>query len=238
MRIYIGHDDREPMATRGAVRSLQRVADIQPEVLRVQKLQSQGLLTRTFDYRSGCDYDLVSNASQSTRFAISRFLVPIICQRQWALFVDSDVVFIRDPFEILSGIDDSKAVYVVKHDTGLFYDGEKMAGQRQEVYSRKGWSSVMLFNCKHPANERLSLRDINERPGRDLHAFYWLADDEIGELSPVWNWLVDMQPPPENVGIAHFTLGGPFTPGWPGAPSDELWYERAGVKVLAGGSHP
>jgi hypothetical protein len=81
----------------------------------------------------------------------------------------------------------------------------------------------MLFNCEHPANQRLSVRDVNERVGRDLHALYWLADDEIGALDPAWNWLVNVQERPANLGIAHFTLGGPFTPAWNGAPNDDLW---------------
>lgn len=104
---------------------------------------------------------------------------------------------------------------------------EKMDGQAQLAYSRKNWSSVMLFNCDHPANRRLSLQDVNERPGRDLHGFYWLHDSEIGELPGEWNWLVNVQPKPERPKIAHFTEGGPFTPGWRGAEHDELWLREA-----------
>jgi hypothetical protein len=29
-----------------------------------------------------------------------------------------------------------------------------MDGQAQTRYARKNWSSVMVFNCDHPANER------------------------------------------------------------------------------------
>jgi hypothetical protein len=67
----------------------------------------------------------------------------------------------------------------------------------------------MLFNCDHPANRRLSLDDVNHRPGRDLHAFYWLHDDEIGELPGEYNWLVGLQPEPECPKIVHYTLGTP-----------------------------
>ena len=66
-----------------------------------------------------------------------------------------------------------------------------------------------MFNCDHPANQRLSLQDVNERPGRDLHRFYWLHDDEIGELPPEWNWLVGVQPMPAEPKLAHYTLGTP-----------------------------
>jgi hypothetical protein len=102
-----------------------------------------------------------------------------------------------------------------------------MDGQAQVAYDRKNWSSVVLWNCDHPANARLSLADINERPGRDLHRFYWLADSEIGELPPAWNWLVNVRPEPACVGIAHFTEGGPWLPTWRGAPNDELWWESS-----------
>ncbi len=101
--------------------------------------------------------------------------------------------------------------------------GTKMGGVVQTAYPRKNWSSVMLFNCDHPANRRLSLDDVNNRPGRDLHAFYWLHDSEIGELPPAWNWLVNVQPAPESVKIMHMTLGGPWMPNWEPAPHDEIW---------------
>ncbi len=46
-------------------------------------------------------------------------------------------------------------------------------------YPRKLWSSVMLWNCEHPANRRLNLQMLNQWPGRDLHAFRWLADGPV-----------------------------------------------------------
>jgi hypothetical protein len=52
----------------------------------------------------------------------------------------------------------------------------------------------MLFNCDHPSNKKLTVEMINTLPGRDLHRFCWLEDDEIGELDPGWNWLVGEQP--------------------------------------------
>jgi hypothetical protein len=101
-----------------------------------------------------------------------------------------------------------------------------MDGQAQLAYPRKNWSSVVLWNCDHPANRRLSLVDVQERRGFDLHQFYWLADNEIGALPAEWNWLVNVEPQPLAPKIAHFTLGGPFTPGWQGANHDSLWYQE------------
>ena len=222
MRAYIGSDPREQAAVDVAVKTLRKVSNIRAELLCADKLRDAGMLSRISDHRGGQSYDLVSNAPKSTEFAVSRFLTPILCQGGWALFTDCDVVFLRDPREMLAEIEPGKAVYVVKHDhtpTAPY----KMVNQVQTNYPRKNWSSVMLFDTNHPANRRLSLHDINTRPGRDLHALYWLADDEIGSLEPAWNWLVDCQPRPENLGIGHLTLGGPWLPGWKGGSFDAEW---------------
>ncbi len=225
MKIYIGYEAREQAAVDVALGTLKRVSGLEAELLRSDRLADAGLLSRISDHR-GQHYDLVSNAPKSTSFAVSRFLTPLLCQQGWALFTDCDVVFMRDPREMLDEIEPGKAVYVVKHayePVGQW----KMDSQVQTVYARKNWSSVSLFNCEHLANRRLSLHDVNTRPGRDLHRFYWLADDEIGALNPEWNWLVGETPKPQNLAIAHFTNGGLFTPGWKGAPHDEIWREAA-----------
>lgn len=231
MKVYIGYDDREREACRVARKTLSEVTNGQVECqfLNIEKLQAHGLLTRPVDYREGCDYDLVSNAPQSTRFAVSRFLVPILCQEGHALFVDGDVVFREDPRNMLDeigGHNTGAAVHVVKHDYRPIGD-TKMVDQQQTKYPRKAWSSVMLFDCDHPANRRLSLRDINERPGRDLHAFHWLHDAEIGSLDARWNYLVDVDPRPEKIGIAHLTLGGPWLRWWKGGSFDAEWVGAA-----------
>ena len=223
MKIFMGYDEREKIAFDLACRSLRKHSALEVTPLNAERLAASRLLRRAQD-RRGQIWDLPSNAPCSTDFAISRFLTPILAQTGWALFVDSDIVFLDDPAKMLFEADSRFAVQVVKHDNG-HKDGMKMDAQIQTVYPRKNCSSVMLFNCDHPANRRLSLQDINERPGRDLHAFYWLADSEIGDLAPEWNWLVGVQPRPEAPRIAHFTLGGPFTSGWQGAEHDEIWHQ-------------
>lgn len=224
MRVYIGWDEREQEAYKAAVRSLAAVspqAHVTP--LKADKLAACGLLRRPQD-RRGVIYDLPSNAPCSTDFAISRFLVPHLAQTGWALFADSDVIFLSDIAELFEQADPDKAVMVVKHPN-LPSQGVKMDGQAQVAYSRKNWSSVCLWNADHPANRRLSLQDVNERPGRDLHGFYWLADSEIGSLPPDWNWLVGVQEKPLFPKIAHYTMGGPWIPNWHGAEHDELWWK-------------
>ena len=220
LRIYIGWDKDEQEAYRVLVDSIKKHGDIDYEPLKSNRLRSSGLLTRLVDDR-GQKYDLPSNAPCSTDFAVSRFLVPILCQEGWALFMDCDMLFMCDPVDIMKHADPLKAVQVVKHrHVG---EGLKMGGMIQTKYTRKNWSSVMLFNCNHPSHQRLSLYDINNRPGRDLHQFYWLDDNEIGELPSEWNWLVGVDDKPANPKIAHFTLGGPWFDDWEPAEHDGLW---------------
>jgi hypothetical protein len=228
VKVFIGYDEREKLAFEVACKTLRDVSSLTATPLDNDRLAAAGLLWRPVDTR-GRKYDIVSNAYCSTDFANSRFLTPLLAQTGWALFVDADVVFLQDPAGLLAHADPRKAVMVVQHPQSGS-SGVKMDGQVQEAYLRKNWSSVMLFNCDHPANRRLSLRDVNERPGRDLHRFYWLADDEIGSLPDKWNWLVNVNPKPDLPAIAHFTLGGPWFKDWdqmPGAnhDHDEIWLE-------------
>jgi hypothetical protein len=227
MKVFIGYDHREHEAACVAAKTLREVTggEIAPTFLRTNRLREMGLLTRPVDDR-GQRYDIVSNAPAATEFAISRFLTPLLAQEGYALFVDCDVVFREDPRRMLQEVEGQYAVNVVKHVNGGQGNYTKMDGQVQTVYPRKNWSSVMLFNCDHAANRRLSLRDVNERPGRDLHAFYWLHDLEVGALDARWNWLVNVETECTG-GIAHFTLGGPWIDGWRGAEHDDLWKAAA-----------
>lgn len=209
LSVFIGYDHREPRSYDVAVASLKRHASQPVHVtpLNLTKLAETGLLRRPQDTR-GQRYDILSNAAASTEFAISRFLVPILAQTGWALFVDSDVVFLGDVADLFAAADPRYAVQVVRHDYEAA-ERTKMDGQANVAYPRKNWSSVILWNCDHYANRRLSLVDIQERRGLDLHSFYWCSDSEIGDLPPAWNWLVDIQEKPQAPKIAHFTLGTP-----------------------------
>lgn len=230
LKVYIGHDPAEQMAFEVAEASLRRRASIPIDVvpLRADKLHAAGLLRRPTDARGGL-YDMHSRAPMATEFAISRFIVPLLAHSGWALFVDCDVVFLGDVAELLQLADPTKAVQVVKHQHNPTSDS-KMVDKAQTAYPFKNWSSVALFNCAHKGHERLSLDMLNHRPGRDLHAFCWLADSEIGTLPPGWNWLVDCQPRPADLKLAHLTLGGKWLPGWQGGSFDEEWErEREGL---------
>ena len=103
-----------------------------------------------------------------------------------------------------------------------------MDGQIQTYYARKNWSSVILWNCSHPSNKLINSMWLNTWPGRDLHAFGWLKDEEIGELPHKWNQLVGVDELEErHTGILHYTLGGPWFPDWKGGPADKEWLAEA-----------
>lgn len=218
MRVYIGVDDRLTPAYEVAARTAESFG-CQVIPLRESTLRLSGILTRPMDRRGGM-YDLNSGASQSTEFAIARFAVPLLAHSGWVMCVDSDVVFLRDPHEL--ELDDDYAVMVVKHPP-MHVVGTKMDNQLQTSYDRKLWSSVVMWNCDHPANRRLNLQMLNQWPGRDLHAFRWLADSEIGSLPAEWNWLVTLQPKPDLPALAHFTVGTPDMPGHEHSEHADIW---------------
>lgn len=216
MSVWIGYDPREAEAfavARESIRHYDKYIPIRGLVLR--DVQDRGLYWRPTRRRLGRLWDDISDAYMSTEFAISRFLTPHLAKDYypnlggWALFMDCDVLVRSNLAGLRTQLDDSKAVCCVKHDyqpVAL----EKMDGQEQYAYPRKNWSSVMGFNLRHPANDALTLEMVNSVPGRDLHRFCWLEDEQIGELGPECNYLVGHT---SNVGhplIAHFTEGGPW----------------------------
>lgn len=228
LRVYVGFDERLPQDFEVAAKSARRFGCTVIK-LRESLLRMQGILTRPLDYRGGM-FDLNSNAPQSTEFAIARFAVPLLAHSGWALFVDSDVVFLEDPHELLPLCDESKAVMVVQHAPIQVASAVKMDGQVQTIYKRKLWSSVCLWNADHPANRRLNLTTLNQWPGRELHAFGWLDDDEIGMLPPEANWLVGVQPKPRRPMVAHYTLGTPALPEYANCEHAEFWLKEASAR--------
>ncbi len=257
--VYIGWDPREDAAYQVAYESILRSASIPVRItpLRLGQLEQQGIVRRPRSRlekgrqailsdgrierrvvtaaQRGTLWDHVSNAPMATEFACSRFAVPIIAQSGWAIFVDCDVVVRGDIGELLAEADPQYAVQVVKHGA-LEETGTKMDGQQQLPYHRKNWSSVMLFNCDHLSNRFLTLEKLNKTPGRDLHRFCWLRDDEVGALPTAWNWLVGVQPCPTDWKLAHFTLGGPWLPGWSVGEHDHIWLSAAKNHRPTGGT--
>jgi len=235
LSIWLGFDTREAVAFAVARFTARRRLNMPIPIygLVLDQLIKDGLYLRPTERRDGRLWDVISDAPMSTEFAIARFLTPILAKRGWALFMDSDILVRSDLSRLFAEAEHSgKAVLCVQHNH-VPREREKMDGQAQLSYPRKNWSSVMLFNCDHPANKRLTLDLINNAPGRDLHRLCWLDDSEIGALDPRWNWLVGASPGGTDPGVVHFTQGFPLMPGYENQPYAEDWREALAAWAAA-----
>lgn len=222
--IWIGFDPREAGAFAVARHSIERrlTAPIPIRGLVLGELRAAGLYTRPTEKRGAQLWDVISDAPMSTEFAVSRFIVPYLCNYEgWAIFVDADVMARENLVRLFDAGETSKAVQVVKHNFNP-PEGVKMDGQIQTVYARKNWSSVMLINCAHPAHRALDLAALNSMTGRDLHGFKWLEDHQIGALDGRWNHLVGHSQN-QYPAIVHFTDGTPEMPGFEDQPFADEW---------------
>ena len=220
--VYIGSDPREQKAFHVCMASLLRHSSIPLKInpLILSDLRDRGLYYRPTERRGLQLWDKISDSPMSTEFAISRFLVPALNDyKGWALFVDSDFMFRSDIAEITNLIDDKYAAMVVKHyyDQPIVPNATKMDNQRQTQYGRKNWSSFILWNCGHPANEALTIDCVNSARGLNLHQFLWLDDHQIGQIPFEWNWL-DLKPK-----AVHFSWGTPDMDGYENAPFSDEW---------------
>jgi len=222
--IWVGFDLREAAAFAVAKHSIRRHCHVPIPIhgLEIEDLRARGLYTRpTSRFGIGL-WDEISQAPMSTEFSISRFLAPILAKEGWALFMDSDMLVRRNISNLFALADPAKAVMCVKHNHAP-HETVKMDGQTQTQYSRKNWSSLVLFQADHPANKALTLDMINSLPGRDLHRFCWLEDKHIGELPIEWNWLAGHSDPTIDPAIVHFTSGFPLMTGYENQPYADEW---------------
>jgi hypothetical protein len=196
--VYIGYDSRESVAFYTLAHSILRRASGPVSITPLMRSQLGSLYTRP------------RGPTESTEFALTRFLVPALSgYRGWALFMDCDMLCRADILQLQAQIDrqPDKAVLVCQHDY-VPKTERKFLDQIQTRYPRKNWSSVMIFN-----NERckvLTPEYVNSASGLDLHRFNWLQDSQIGALPLEWNWLVGEYPYRADARIVHYTLGGPY----------------------------
>lgn len=246
--VFIGYDPREAEAFAVCRHSIRRHSYGLPiKALELGELRDQGLYWRPMSRRNGKLWDDISEAPCATEFAISRFLTKELAGSGWALFIDCDMLARTDLNDLFNLADPKCAVMCVQHPNYIPPEAVKMDGQEQTRYARKNWSSAMLFNCNHPSNKALTVDLINTVPGRDLHRFCWLKDDEIGDLPMSWNWLVGTSDQEINPDLVHFTAGGPWFAGYEDVPYAAEWRaERAGwlasrtharTKQIANGLH-
>lgn len=217
MKVFVGYDPREDIAYQVCKHSIltkQPAADVRPLVQK--ELRYTGWYTRPTDKLA------------STEFTFTRFLVPELANfKGWAVFMDCDVILTTDIKELFDQADDRYAVMCVQHDYTP-KQGMKMDGQTQTVYPRKNWSSVVLFNCAHPSNARLTQDMVNdpELNGAYFHRFSWLKDEEIGALDHTWNYLVGVYDDIETPKLIHYTEGGPWFENYRNCEFHQLWKDE------------
>jgi len=166
-----------------------------------------------------------THTDKSNDFIYSRFLTPYLNEFQgWAIFADGDMLCRQDIKELWDLRDESKALQVVKHNYQT-QASHKYLGNINQNYPRKNWSSVILWNCKHPKHKILTPDFIEKQTGKFLHRFSWLDDNEIGDLPKEWNWLAIEYPENRDAKLIHFTLGTPCFKDYQDTSMADLWYE-------------
>ena len=216
--VWIGYDTKEHDAYLVARHTIHKFAS-GPVVIKplVQAdLRDIGLYRRTHDVDAeGNVIDSSDMKPFSTQFTFTRFLIPFLMARHgWAIYMDCDMIIREDIYHLWEMRKDRYAIMCVKHNH-VPDDGRKMFGQVQTKYSRKNWSSVMLWNCAHEYHAHLSVDDVNTLSGSYLHNFGWCnveLEKYIGEIPEAWNWLEGHSSPDINPSIVHLTRGGPWIP--------------------------
>jgi lipopolysaccharide biosynthesis glycosyltransferase len=212
IRLFIGYDSREAVVHHVCVNSIVRHAS-QPVAVTPLALRNLGGYVEL--HRDG-----------SNQFTYSRFLVPHLADwAGWALYIDGDMLLRSDIAELWKLRDEGKALLCVHHQYNTKLH-EKYLGAKNEDYPRKNWSSVVLWNCAHPANRCLTPQFVQQATGAQLHRFTWLPDELIGELPREWNWLPDELGPNTQAKLLHWTLGAPCFAEFAHAPMAEEWHEE------------
>ncbi len=221
IRVFIGYDPREAVAYNVLAHSIHVRASEPVSIAPLMLSQLKSVLTRE------------RHPLQSTDFSFSRFLTPHLSgYTGWSVFMDCDMLVLRDISELWKLRDDRYAVMVVKHDH-VPKESVKFLGQLQSKYEKKNWSSVMLFN--NAQCRALEPDYVNRASGLELHQFKWLESDElIGALPDAWNHLVGYNPPRRDVALVHYTLGGPYFPEYADCEYAEAWRAERDALLYAG----
>ncbi len=212
INVFIGYDAREAIAYHACSNSLIRHST---DTLAITPLALKNLSTYKESHTDG-----------SNQFIYSRFLVPHLMNYQgWALFIDGDMIIRTDINELWALRDESKAVMCVHHNYKTKVS-QKYLGSKNQDYPRKNWSSVVLWNCGHPANKVVTPSFIQESTGAQLHRFTWLDDGLIGKLPIEWNWLPDEFGENSAAKLLHYTLGTPCFHEFADTPMAADWHRE------------
>jgi hypothetical protein len=211
IRITIGYDEREAVAYHTFCQSILEKA--------TAPLSFTPLVLNSFP-----TYKETHNDG-SNAFIYSRFLTPSLFDFSgWAIFADGDMICLDDIANLWAQRDESKALMCAKHDYKTKASG-KYLGNKNQDYPRKNWSSVVLWNCGHPANKVMTPEFVMKQTGAFLHRFQWLDDSLMGEFSKEWNWLTTEYEDNYKAKLLHYTLGTPcFKDYWSSDMADE-WHK-------------
>ena len=228
--VFVGYDSREHIPFKVCSHSITRRSSLPVEVTPIyhRTLRHAKMFYRAWQIdEEGQYWDDVDGRPFSTEFSHSRFIVPELARRNnltgWVLFCDSDFLFLSDVCEVFKYCDDDYAVMCVKHN----YNPEetiKMDGMLQQNYNKKLWSSFVLYNLDHPANDRLDEVMVNSETGANLHNFSWLdGDEQIGSIPHSWNFIPGVSHGINDINAVHFSLGGPWFDGYQDSEFGEEW---------------
>ena len=226
LRVYIGWDARDHAAYTVAVRSLLKHASIPVEIIPLvdRDLRKKGAYWRAYsvDHR-GQMWDAIDGKPFSTQFSFSRFAVPALEKfgDELVVFTDPDILWRADIADLMKEIDPQKGITVVKHDHRP-REREKIDGVLQTTYERKNWSSVMVM--KPSKCQVWTPYAVNNWTGSALHALKGFADEEIGGLSPEWNWLEGYSNPGIDPKLVHYTRGTPDMDGYADSAFSSEWW--------------
>lgn len=195
VNLYIGHDEK--MATNTHV-MIDSILEYTTVPVRISLIQTHLIK----------EYTRPIHPNQSTSFSFSRFLVPYLNNYQgWALFMDSDMLFLDDIAKLWNLKDSKFDVQVVQHADYVCNNSNKFFNIQQTNYLKKNWSSVMLFNCANCT--RLTPEYVNTATPAELHQFMWT--NNVGALDPKWNYLVgEASSHDPSVAVLHYTYGTPL----------------------------
>lgn len=218
INIFIGYDPRESIAYHVCASSILRRSSMPIAVTPLSLSNLKHCYSETHN-------------DGSNQFTYSRFLVPQLTNYSgWAIFMDGDMVVLDDIVNLWNLRDERYAAMVVKHDYTTS-SATKYLGNKNENYPCKNWSSVILWNCSHPKNKKLTSDFVSTATGAELHRFSWLDHSrDIGNIPIEWNWLPDEFGANYNANLVHYTLGTPCFPEYKDTAMSEFWHaERSNL---------
>jgi hypothetical protein len=169
-RVYVGWGCRDPRALDVCLFSIQRHASDLVEIV--------SLKPRTVAALCGPDPD-----PNRTKQAQAAYLVPSLNGFSgWAAFVSSDMLFQADIYELWKHRDARYAVMGVPSTSTR--DPRETLG-----------SSLLLWNCGHPANRQLTPDRVATMDSEERGGFEWLQRSMIGVLPAAWCWREGMSDP-------------------------------------------